>query len=570
MSELEKDTVTESVDEVTTPQEETMNTAPATDAVEENKVEEVAKTTTPQPAKDSTLDEEEENDDIEYAFQPRPMLDETIRTRRAAETIIPRIKHKSVIGKDGDFEDVIVTVRGTLQSVYAAMERVSESQWAEKSEEMAKWVALLTKAQQETALSDDQLYEATIRKGALWVNQVNFGTEEEPAYKGLASDRKGINPADKNDMVSIAKVKTLGALKLGTPSYMPLYHTGIWVRINVPTATAFVALNDLLLSEKIQYGARTRGEILNNESVLYRKHIANFILDHVDWSTAPSDDREYLKSIIKATDLDALMIACMQARYPDGYPYVQVCSVNPKECTHAEEGIIDLREVVFTDENKLTEKQRRLMQSPRKRLTVEQLAEYQEEFKNTVDSRIILTRDGNKVDYDNIIDGVVFNIESPTLEMEEDYGISWVNTLIRNAEEIFKEKRDEKARRARIEEQVLVSYFKTYGSWIKSVEVYESGMLTHTFQETEQLDQLFEYLSSENFYVEQFSKAIKAYITNNIVTVIGTLNYECPVCGGKHETPKGPHYLILPMDVLVTFFTLVRSSVRRSFQRSVL
>ena len=77
----------------------------------------------------------------------------------------------------------------------------------------------------------------------------------------------------------------------------------------------------------------------------------------------------------------------------------------------------------------------------------------------------------------------------------------------------------------------------------------------------------FEIVSGEYVYTQQFFKALKKYMAENVVSVVGILNYECPNCGKKHDTRPGKHHIVLPIDMVSTFFTLVRSSVRASSHR---
>lgn len=526
----------------------------------------------------------EDNNDApentKYVFEPRQLDVKQCRAHRTDTKKIPSLKKKKVLDlKNEELSQAaaIMTVRGTAQSIYATLERLPQSFFDEGDvNQLQEWFALVQNAQNRFMLPDDQMFEAVVRNGSVWVNMVDFATEADdgPRLKGLATDRKGMNPGDKTDKKSVALTKVLGSLGLGSPAFIPLYQTGIWVRITTPSAAAFVKLDEQISKEKVHYGSETRGEIYNNQSVLIRKHVANFILDHIDWSTAPSDDPDYLKSIIKATDLDALMIGLMHSRYPDGYPLTQTCTVDPTKCTHTEEGLVDLRELVWTDKARLTEKQKRLISNPLRKLTEAELQQYQDEFKTFRRSRIAITKNEEEAgileEDGTILNGLIINLEEPSLEKEEDYGIRWINQLVRNAEDIFREKHSEKERKEKIQEQVLVSYFKTYGQWVKSMEIYEGGVLVREVTDEDELDELFDFLSSEMDYVQLFRKEVQEYIKNNILTVIGILNYECPNCGKKHDTPEGSHYLILPIDILYTFFIQVRTSVKRSFRQSII
>lgn len=516
---------------------------------------------------DKTLEPSNEEEKVEKLYEKNQFADEVANAERAPESLIPPIKEKKVINDDNQ-DEVIFTLRGTFKSVMSSLEDAKDNLLEEEGRD--EWMGKILTGQYQFMLDKDQLVDASTRVGAKWVNMINYGTDEAPLYKGIASDRKGINPRDKNDKSAVGLTKALSVFGLGIPNYIPLYHTGIWLNLGTPTAAAFSRLEEQLVLEKARYGTMTRGEIFSNESVILRKHVVNFILDHVLWTNAPSSDKDYLKSIIKTMDIDHMMLGIMQNRYPEGYPFAQTCTANPNTCSHVVEGLIDLRELSWTDRAMLTDKQLKLMNNPRRVITEEQLKEYQDEFKIAAKTRIVLDKDRGLLmgadDADELVNGIIINMDCPTLEKDEDYGVRWINELVQGAENVFREKHQEEERARRINEEVLVSYFKTYASWIKSIEVYDGGTLLQEINDEDTLTTMFEHLSSDVKYVELFRKLKDEYITKNIVTLVGILNYECPSCGGKHDTSKGKHHIVLPIDTLYTFFTLVRSSVRRSFQ----
>lgn len=523
-------------------------------------------------AVDATLEDDGLNETL---FTANELTEKQSTATRVPENIIPKPKIKKVLKADDINNDdkVIFTVRGTAKSVYASLERylqTAEDKEFEDEDRLA-WLRLVQNAQQSYMISNDQLFEATVRNGSVWVNMLNYGTEDEPKYKGIVSDRKGFNPRDKNDNVAIGITKALSSLGLGIPNYVPLYHTGIWVRLRTPSVQSFINLEESLVTEKVRYGAITRGDIFSNEAIIYRKHIVDFILDHIEWTNAPEQNREYLKETIKAADLSTLMLGIMQNRYPEGYPFTQTCTVDPNTCTHTVEGMIDLRELLWVDKEKLSDKQKQIMNNPRRVISEEELQIYQDEFKHSSRSKIILERSNGSLignDEEQPLNCVVLNIDPPTLNKDEEYGVNWVNELVANAENIFREKYSEEERAKRMAEEVAVSYFKTYGSWVQSIEVYEAGNLITRLETQEELDTMLSYLSGDATYVDYFRKLIHDYINKNTVSLVGILNYECPNCGKKHDTPEGNFHIVLPIDVLYTFFTLVQSSVKRSFQVS--
>lgn len=545
---------------------------------EEEKVEEV------KADKISAVVEVEEADEDDELFKPtteeaevEEEEKETFETQPRdievpegyAEDIDPpqfkRLKIAKVVN-DSNRNHVIYALRGTQQSVYAALERMDNALFDKKGSEMNEWWEKVNTARSTTTMRDDQYIDVVTRKGAQWRNMINHGTDEKPLYKGPVNER-GLGKSHAGDNTAAFNLLS-GMLGLGRPVYACLYHTGIWVKLRAPTAASFIALDEMNAEQKIEYGMRTRGEIFSNDGAIMRKNVANFILDHVITTNAPSDDPEYLKEIIKVEDLNELMRALMQARYPDGYPLIQVCSVNPAECTEAVEGLVDLRTLSWVDTSALTAKQKMIISAPRKRITEEQLREYQEEFKNNGKGKIYLSADGSSGD--EMSNGAILNIEMPTLAQEEDYAVAWIKGIEAGLESLFKEKHDPELRRRKLNDIISLNYFKTYGQYVNSVEIIEAGIKVREFtaqDDPDELDQFFELVSGDVRYTERFINELKRYMAENIISVVGILNYECPNCGKKHDTRPGKHHIVLPIDMVTTFFTLVQSSVRASIIR---
>lgn len=539
---------------------------------EQPKVEEPVEST---PAADDDLfdaeadENEQKNKIVEtqvYLTQPRDVdVPEGYAENTGKKWLSEPFKIKNVID-DTNEDYAIYTLRGTQQSVYAALERVKDSFFEQDPTAFEKWWSRLSAAQGTYMLHDDQYFDITTRGGAKWRNMLNHGTEESPLYKGLINER-GLGKSTSND--SSASFNLLsGLLKLGMSAYTPLYHTGIWVKLRAPTAASFIRLDETIASDKVDYGMRTRGDIFSNDAAIVRKHIADFVLDHIESTTAPKDDPDYLKTIIKVEDLNTLMLAMMKARYPDGYPLVQVCSVDPNECSHTTEGLVDLRSLLWVDTTVLSARQYAIINNVRKRITEEQLQEYQDEFRSGGKGVIHLSTE--EVVDDNIVNGVTINIEMPTLAKEEDYAVNWIRDTEHEIEELFREKNNPEDRRRKWQDIINTNYFKTYGQYIRSIAIIEAGRKVKEFdaeRDPDEIDRFFEIVSGEYVYTQQFFKALKKYMAENVVSVVGILNYECPNCGKKHDTRPGKHHIVLPIDMVSTFFTLVRSSVRASSHR---
>lgn len=461
------------------------------------------------------------------------------------------------------------TLRGTIDSITKTLKNLSPTVIELYPERYVEWYKLVEVASDNYMLSGDQLVEVTIREGSKWYNLLNQNTQEEPKWQGAITDRNGINPADTSDKRSTALATFTNILKLGSPAYICLYHTGIWLRLRTPTAADFATLDEKIVNLRVEYGNRTRGLVFSNDSVILREAVADFILDHVDWTTAPESSKEYLKSIIKVTDLDEMIRGIMQTRYPDGYPFSRICTANPEKCTHVVEGTIDLRTLGWVDNERLTAVQKTIIRSPRKRITEEQLALYQKEFDRSNSDKLVISPDNTYNELDGTLtNGVIIHFEQPTLEKDEEYGYEWVSEVQRIGEDAFKEKKDPKARQEAIDRKIATSFFKTYGQWIQSIEIYSNGIVVQKPTSTEELNEIYEYISSDANYNSKFIDAIQKYFKDSLVHICGVVNYPCPKCGAKYDTPEGNFYMILPIDMLSAFFTLVRHTIMLSTQES--
>lgn len=519
-------------------------------------------------------DEEEDKPTVEYGFD-KPFHCDTNHVTDVPEMLInPRklIKIKSIgeyLGKLGDeIERELAFIPASRQSTAYTLERADpKGKDVKNIIDFVEGYKITEQAMHTTQRADDVLLKATTREGSMWSNLFSHtDSSGKTVYRTAVNDKTGRNPNDANDKESVAITMLTRLMGVGSPVYIPLYHTGIWLRLRVPTPIEFINLDETINSEMIQYGNYTRGAIFSNDSVVLRRNVVNFILNLVESTTAPSDDVEYLKSIIKVTDLDEMIRGVMQARYPDGYPYVRQCVAKPGECNYIASGMLDLREISWVDNSRLTKKQRAIMSKPRVRLTEEKLKEYQDEF-DGFKSVIVLAPNPDDAEIDGeYYNATVINISTPTLADDEDYGVQLIHDIANNYDKALQDN-NTKAREQYIRNRMGASFIKTYGQWVDSITVYKEGT-PHVIETEEVLNEALEALSSQYNYVSHFREEIQRYITGSLVQIVGIKNYECPECGCKQDT-SGENNIIIPIDVLSVFFILLQSAVMSVYHETV-
>lgn len=386
---------------------------------------------------------------------------------------------------------------------------------------------------------------AANRKEAKWKQKLEVAGEQlgagRPRYGSSAS---GVISGEK------ALMKASAALGLGSHIQIPLWHTGIWVKIKAPTEASLLELERRIASEKIDLGRHTSGMIFSNTTVYVVSHVINFILNHVYEASIKNVSQDALKNIIKATDIPTLVWGMVSTIYPAGYKYARPCTANPAECQHIVSGKINLAKLFYVDNDALSARQGKMMVGRDDKFTTEQLAEYEKEHIHGGDYTAKIT------------DELSIKLAVPTIAAYERSGFAWVDGIVKLMEGSLSTSLNSGERDEYISEQGKLTALRQFTHWVKEINIGDDTMV-----DVDTIEQFSNMLSSKDEIYEKFLNEIGKYIDNATIALIAIPKWECPKCSaiedvdGLHNN-RYPH--LLPLDVLRVFFTLLGQQLTKA------
>ena len=322
---------------------------------------------------------------------------------------------------------------------------------------------------------------------------------------------------------------------------IPLYHTGIWIDVKVPSDGELALLEQRISSATYELGYQTKGLAYSNTSVKMNMEVVDFILDRVVATTAREVNKQYLKSIIRTTDIGIMAWAMANAVYPAGFPYGRACSADPVKCTHVVREMLRLSKLIWTDSSAFTDWQKKLLASRgTKKITEEDLEKYQSEFVR-IGARRVKVRDGIHAD-----------LRVPTLLEYEQAGYEWIDSLIAQAKASLDDLSTQEMNQV-INEQYQLSSMQQYTHWVASL-YYSDGDLT--VEGREEISNSLKMASANEEIVETFTKEIKKYIDDVSATIIAIPKYDCPSCGAPAGQDTTHHPFLVALDPVQAFFIL--------------
>lgn len=329
---------------------------------------------------------------------------------------------------------------------------------------------------------------------------------------------------------------------------IPLWHTGIWITVRAPSNSDLLDLDQRVRMEKSTLGRYSNGMVFSNVEVYTIAAYARFALDHVysvTYQNTSPDITDELLSVIKITDYPQLMYGLLTAMYPDGYPFRQPCIADPHKCDHIEETILSIARLSWTDRDRLTAKQKRMMASRSAKKTLEQLEEYQTEF--AFDNRAV-----------QLTKSTTAYLAVPTIADAIDAGYRWVDGIADATNKAFGLKLSEVDRYRHIIRSGVMSSLRQYSHWIDRIEIKQAdGVDPTVITDPVKKDEALEVLSGSKSALKLLDESILKWIAKCTVTIIGLTKSPCPKCQAapSEELTKHPH--LIPIDIGYVFFTLV-------------
>lgn len=340
---------------------------------------------------------------------------------------------------------------------------------------------------------------------------------------------------------------------LGIVVNVPLWHTGIWVKIETPTASAQLELERLIQREKGKLGRSTNGVAYSNTSVYSMQPVLDFIFNHVVDTTAPSNSPAYLKALIKVTDIPQLIWGMTCAIWPDGYRLSRPCVANPEECTHVDEAHVNLTKLSWTDNRALSQTQKHHMSFRDRDATEEQLERYYAEHKRPQTRTV------------KINDTLSMVFATPTIEEYLESGARWIEAIKERCDGVFARNMSRDERDLYLLEQARATRLRRYTHWVKSIVIHnlDDPDEDAIVEDLESIERSLVRLSTEKEMRVKINDSVEALIRDSSLNAIGIPKYVCPKCK-KDPHPDTVHPQlkeIIQLEMLEVFFILTSTRI---------
>lgn len=354
--------------------------------------------------------------------------------------------------------------------------------------------------------------------------------------------------------------------------YMPLYHSGLWIRIEAPTAREVLNLQIKTSEKKIEAGRGLLGAIFSNDFCIYAEELFNLVLDKIKITSlgkSSSDEisklnlsqiKAELGDYVRLKDLPLLALNLAATMYPQGFKYTRNVRDTSSDIGVTEDvrsGLLDLTKLTWYNNKTIPEFcKNHMSKSGLNSHSFDDVNEYQKHFSVVSEKEI------------EIEPNVFLTLYDPTINEYLEYANRWLidievetNNLFDielNASTITEEEKE--AKRKEYVDNILKSeYLRRYGHLVKQVrfvfrsdnieEQDEEVIVTH--EDKEAIDSLLNKWSQDEALSETFFTSVKNYLAESTVAVAGMLQ---PV-GGEGELRLLPN--ILPIDPIALFFSIV-------------
>lgn len=360
---------------------------------------------------------------------------------------------------------------------------------------------------------------------------------------------------------------------IGSPTKIPLWHSGLIVTIDSATEAEMLELNIALSSNQIELGTNTRGAVFSGDDVHTVCVIIDFILTHITDCNMKTWTRTNLNKLILVKDIPSLMAGMLVAIYPSGYPVFHPCvntakklcnfNITPRRKENNDyypDSLLDFTKVIWVDQSKLTPAANLFMTLPNKPHTYEEVVAYQESLTTNLLGSITPS-----VLYSRPEAGGVLNIsavfKTPTLMEYSTQCHKWVSDIKNMVEKAVladNNKLSDKAKEARrkelLDSMAGVTNLVKHASWIETLIIDEPDGVQRTISSEGNVISALESLVKLDKFTETTEKAIQGYKENTIVCWSGIPNFKCPVCGTSQIEP-GSATSLIPINMAAYFFT---------------
>lgn len=350
-----------------------------------------------------------------------------------------------------------------------------------------------------------------------------------------------------------ALLRIRAAAGLGTVVNVPLWHTGIWIKLKAPSEGALLELERRIGLEKINLGRSTIGVSFTNVSIYTTYYLLELIFDHLYEVTYHTTDSDALENVIKVTDIPQMVWGIACAIWPNGYRLVRPCVSDPTKCSRIDEKHVNVTKLSWVDNRALSNYQRNHMTHRDGQFSDEQLATYENEH---------LVQQRKKV---KISDEISLRLRVPTIAQYKQAGFAWVDSVVRMADEAFGQSLRGDERNNYIQQQAAMSNLRRYSHWIEAIELDDGES---SIEDQNGIDEALNALTGHEQTRSKILNEIETFMRESVISTIGIPRYDCPDCGGEPDpdtiSTRQPE--LIQLEVNQIFFTLQFMNVYKLLQ----
>lgn len=414
-----------------------------------------------------------------------------------------------------------------------------------ETEDEKLWQTALWDAMQNTTMEETPL-RATERAESLWVQELTYG--ESRVRSGRPKQKPTHARSSRPEIHSfLTKESGLG----GTHDAL-LPHSGVWIRLRVPTLQEVINMQSSLVQKRVQLGKETKGLALSNAGAVMMNVINDLALNCVIGSNAKYRTPSDLEQQISSLDEPFLHSALASAMYSDGFNYSHPCIADVEKCSATIEAHLNMLDLQWYDQNSFTEAQLQHLMKRFNACEDEALDTYRQAF----------SRGGPRIVWFGRI-GV--QLEVPTIAERRTAGDAWIRSIVDMTQGAFNEAPHEANRSALIERLARASTARQYAQWVTQIHHREDEQAEIKFITDDRvaIDDYLNDILSDGTYSEQFFAAVTKYIDDSLVGLVAIPSFNCTQCNTPQASvfhERMPH--LIPLDTVTTFFTLAARKAR--------
>jgi hypothetical protein len=499
--------------------------------------------------------------DIDYSkYKYRPITDEEIEKSNLSYSCL------SAVGRpylNNLFAEIVIT----LESIEYALrhEQLSLQESRELNKRYKQLKAIIEPyARVKNSISQGEGSVSTLVDGRGDIkNGIAFGEGNNVRMMVGKPPKVDLSKAN-NPNVFFNVITT--ALGSASEIRFPLPASGFSLTLSAPSKPEIIGMLSRINRIEKKRGRESMG-------YTYTATIAESLQEVLDVFLAPSRIKrcsldipvEDIQYHIKRSDVDILIAHFAWLVYPTGYKYVLEClnyvnkptgvegDAKEEPCDYKEEATVNILDMIWYDNSRLTIKQRNLLANSQHSLS--DIADYQrqseEGYLKEYSSFDIIPESGQ-------VDKITINLKCPSLVESIDSDKKWLIKLDNYIDQAGATSLDDDSVQELAERISMSMHMSIYATYIDSITleyVNDSGeKQVATNSDFETIDSILSYMASNDNCLELINQKVSEYMERCRIGFMGIPNKNCPSCK-KPQPQEIEGIKLIPVNPLKDFFT---------------